>query len=370
MRIPFVDLPGQYRALKEELDGAMAGVLNRGRFVLGEEVASFEEEFAAYCGARHAVAVGSGTEALHLSLLALGVGPGDEVVTVPNISAPTVSAISFTGARPAFVEIDPETYNMDTGRLGEFLANGASENVKAVIPVHLYGHPADMDPILGLAQSRGLKVVEDACQAHGAMYRGRKAGSIGDAGCFSFYPTKNLGAYGDGGIVVTEDGETAERLRMLRNYGERGKYDNLIKGFNSRLDELQAAVLRVKLRHLDEQNDVRRRLAGLYGGLLDRSVLSPPVEKQYAGHVYHLYVARVPEARDRLREWLAGKGVETGIHYPRAVHLQPAYEELGYVKGDFQHSEKASAEVLSLPMYPELKEEQVEHVCRAVGEFR
>jgi dTDP-4-amino-4,6-dideoxygalactose transaminase len=368
MLIPFIDLSGQYRAIKDEIDRAIAGVLNKGWFILGGEVASFEAEFAEYMGVGNAVAVGSGTEALHLALLASGVGSGDEVVTAPNISAPTASAISFAGARPVFVDIDPETYNMDPDMLGDCLRKRSSSKVKAVIPVHLYGHPAHMGPIMDMARSHGLKVIEDACQAHGALYNGKKAGSLGDAGCFSFYPTKNLGAFGDGGIVVTDDADMAESLRMLRNYGERGKYHNVIKGFNSRLDELQAAVLRVKLRLLEEHNERRRALAGLYGKHLKGSVLSLPVEKDYAGHVYHLYVIRARE-RGRMKEWMKDRGISTSVHYPTALHLQPAYADLGYKEGDFPHSEKACSEVLSLPMYAELKEAQVEYVCSAIRDF-
>jgi dTDP-4-amino-4,6-dideoxygalactose transaminase len=366
MRIPFVDLSAQYHAIKEEIDRAVSGVLNGGFYILGEEVASFEAEFARYMGSNHAVAVGSGTEALHLALLAAGVGQGDEVITVPNISAPTASAISFAGARPVFVDIDPETYNMDPARLEGCLRKGSSK-VKAVIPVHLYGHPADMDPIMDIARSHGLKVIEDACQAHGAMYKGKRAGSVGDAGCFSFYPTKNLGAYGDGGMVVTDDGDMAEKVRMLRNYGEKSKYHNVIKGFNSRLDELQAAMLRVKLRHLEEYNEKRRSLAALYARLLTGGPSKLPVEKEYAGHVYHLYVIRVKE-RDRLRQSLGDRGIATSVHYPRPLHLQPTYSELGHKEGDFPLSERACSEVLSLPMYPELDEEQVDYVCRALEE--
>lgn len=373
--IPFVDLSKQYHSIRREIDRAISKVLNRGRFILGEELFSLEEEFARYCNTKYAVGVGSGTEALHLSLLACGVEPGDEVITVPNTAVPTISAICFANARPLFVDIDPETYTMNPGELDKCLKERFGNNgprltgkPKAIIPVHLYGHPADMDPIVEVARKYGLKVVEDACQAHGAEYKGRKVGSMGEAGCFSFYPTKNLGAYGDGGMVVTNDGEMARELRRLRNYGEERKYHNVIKGFNSRLDEIQAAILRVKLLHLDKWNKARRSYAGLYNRLLQKSPVTTPVERDYAKHVFHLYVIRA-RPRDKMREWLKGKGIATGIHYPTPVHFQPAYRDLGYNKGAFPVAEEYAREILSLPLHPDLTEDEIKSVIQAVKDF-
>lgn len=374
--IPFVDLSKQYLTIKEEIIPAISKVLNKGWFILGKEVASFEVEFARYCQSKYAVGVGSGTEALHLSLLACGVKPGDEVITVPNTAVPTVSAICFANARPVFVDINPKTYTMNPDSLKECLRkrfgnrnSRLTKKPKAVIPVHLYGHPADMDAILEAARKYNLKVIEDACQAHGAEYKGKMVGSIGDAGCFSFYPTKNLGAYGDGGMVVTSDQEVAEKLRMLRNYGEKEKNHNVIRGFNSRLDEIQAAILRIKLTHLDRWNEVRRRYANLYNSLLKGSFVTTPVEKYFAKHVFHLYVIRA-QARDKLQGWLKNKGVFTSIHYPVPIHFQQAYRDLGYAEGDFPVAEKYAKEILSLPIFPELTEDQIEFISRAIREFQ
>ena len=374
--IPFVNLTKQYLTIKKEIDQAISRVLNRGWFILGKELASFEEAFAKYCHANHAVGVGSGTEALHLSLLACGVEPGDEVITVPNTAVPTVSAIDFANAKPAFVDIDPETYTMDPNKLDELLKkrlkssdSRSAKRPKAVIPVHLYGHPADMDPIMNIARKYDMKVIEDACQAHGAEYKGKKVGSIGDAGCFSFYPTKNLGAFGDGGMVITDDEDVAKRLRMVRNYGEEKKYYNVIRGFNSRLDEIHAAILKVKLNHLDKWNEIRHDYAGLYNNLLKDSPVTTPTEKKYAKHIFHLYVIRANE-RDMLQERLKNKGIVTSIHYPAPIHLQPAYQDLGYKKGDFPISEKYATQILSLPMFPELTKNQIEFVAQEIIEFQ
>ncbi len=370
LQIPFVDLVRQYIIIKEEIDEAIGRVLNKGWFVLGEETAGIEEEFASYCGTKYAVGVGSGTEALHLSLLACGVKPGDEVITAPNTAVPTVSAISFANSNPIFVDIEPDTYTIDPFKLDAYLKRKSStKKLKVIIPVHLFGHPADMDPILEVARKYGLKVIEDACQAHGAEYKGRKAGSLGDVGCFSFYPTKNLGAYGDGGMVVTNDKEIAQKVRMLRNYGEEKKYYNVIKGFNSRLDELQAAILRVKLKYLGQWNKTRRKHAHFYNSLLEDSIVTIPKEKNYAKHVFHLYVIRTKK-RDKLQEWLKNKGIITAIHYPQPIHFHPAYKELGYKKDDFPLSEKYAEEILSLPMFPELKKDQIEYICNTIKEFQ
>lgn len=374
--IPFVNLSQQYLTIKKEVDHSISRVLNRGWFILGEELSSFEEDFSDYCHTTYAVGVNSGTEALHLSLLACGVNPGDEVITVPNTAVPTVSAISSANAKPAFVDIDPETYTMDPNKLEEYLRKKfknsetrINKKPKAVIPVHLYGNPADMDPILEIAREYELEVIEDACQAHGAEYKSKMAGSLGDAGCFSFYPTKNLGAYGDSGMVITNDSDIAEKLRKLRNYGEEKKYRAVIKGFNSRLDEIQAAVLKVKLTHLNRWNEIRQNYAGLYNSLLKDSLVTIPIEKKYAKHVYHLYVIRT-QKRNKLQEWLKEKGIATITHYPEPIHLQQAYRDLGYENGDFPITEKFAEEILSLPMYPELTEEQIEYICQAVSDFQ
>jgi dTDP-4-amino-4,6-dideoxygalactose transaminase len=324
----------------------------------------FEEEFANYSNAKFAVGVGSGTEALHLCLKACGVGSGDEVITVPNTAVPTVSAISSAGAKPVFVDITPDTYAINVEKIEEKI----TERTKVVLPVHLYGHPAEMGQILKLASAHNLKVIEDACQAHGARYNGKNVGTIGDLGCFSFYPTKNLGAYGDGGMVVTNDEGLYERLVMLRNYGEVKKFTSKIEGFNSRLDEIQAAVLRVKLRYLDEWNNGRRDIAKLYQQLLKDSGIQLPCEKEWAEHVYHLFVIRTNK-RNALRHYLEERGIGTQIHYPIPIHRQEAYEKLGYRKGDLPVSEKNAEEILSIPIYPELTTGEVETVARCIKEF-
>jgi dTDP-4-amino-4,6-dideoxygalactose transaminase len=369
MRVPFLDLARQYRQLREEIDRGIGRALSSGWYILGEELAAFEREFAAYCGARHAVGVGSGTDALHLALRACGIGPGDAVITAPNTAVPTACAISSAGARPVFVDIDPETYTLDPERLRAYLkAQPPSTRARAIIPVHLFGHPADMDPILEVAVEYGLKVIEDAAQAHGAEHAGRKVGRLGDAGCFSFYPTKNLGAYGDAGMVVTDSDEVAHRVRMMRNYGEEAKYRNRTRGFNSRLDELQSAILRIKLGYLEAWVAARRDLARLYGERLARTPLVLPIESPRTKHCYHLYVVRSAD-RDRLRRHLEEHGIGTGTHYPMPVHYQEAYRDLGYASGDFPHAERSCREILSLPLYPELAEEEVRYVCSAIGRF-
>lgn len=367
MQIPFFELNRQYLSIQAEIDQAVARVFRSGWYILGEELKAFEIEFSAYCRSRYAVGVGSGTDALQLALLACGVKAGDEVITVPNTAVPTVVAIVAAGARPVMVDIDPKTYTMDPERLKSYLESQSLPlKAKAVVPVHLYGHPADMGPIIEIAKKYELRVIEDACQAHGAEYCGTRVGTLGDAGCFSFYPTKNLGGYGDGGMVVVNEESLANNLRMLRNYGEESKYKNAVYGYNSRLDELQAAVLRVKLRHLDEWNQRRRSIAELYRKLLTCSGLSLPCEAAYAKHIYHLYVVRSPE-RDSLQQKLKEQGISTSIHYPMPIHYQKAYQGLGYVRGDFPVSERFSSEILSLPLYPELTDEQIEYVCHTIG---
>jgi dTDP-4-amino-4,6-dideoxygalactose transaminase len=362
--IPFSDLKQQYLSIKDEIDACIQRVLASGWFILGQEVLAFEEEFAAYLGTSYAVGVGSGTEALHLALLACGAGPGDEVITVSHTAVATVAAIELTGARPVFVDIDPRSYTMDVSQLEGKIGPAT----KVILPVHLYGQTADMEPILDLARRRGVKVVEDAAQAHGAEYRGRKAGSMGDAGCFSFYPTKNLGALGDGGLVATSDQSTAERLRLLRQYGWKDRYISSIRGLNSRLDELQAAILRVKLGKLDEWNDVRRKHAAQYDELLQGSAVTTPVQMEYGKHCYHIYAIR-SLFRDELREFLRERGVGALVHYPVPVHLQDAYRDLGLVEGALPVTEQVAAEVLTLPVAPEVTEDQIRQVCDLILEF-
>ncbi|HJP17138.1 MAG TPA: DegT/DnrJ/EryC1/StrS family aminotransferase [Nitrospinota bacterium] len=363
-KIPFIDLTKQFNNLRGEIEQAIFRVLNSGVFVLGNELKVFEDDFAKYCGAKYGVGVGSGTEAIHLSLLASGVKPGDEIVTVPNTAVPTIAAINSANAKPVFVDIDPETFTMSACGLEEFLKKKISKKIKIVIPVHLYGQPADMDPIIEIARKYDLKVIEDACQAHGAEYKGKKVGSLGDAGCFSFYPTKNMGAYGDGGMITTNNEQIAQTLIMLRNYGEEKKYHNKICGFNSRLDELQAAVLGVKLRYLDQWNNKRRKHAKLYNKLLKHTEVTTPVEKEFSKHVYHLYVIKT-QKRKKIKELLENS-VVTSVHYPKPVHFQKAYKNLNYKKGDFPLAEKCAGEILSLPIFPELNNENIEFICKAV----
>ena len=361
--IPFLDLKAQYQSIKQDIDDAVLSVLESSQFVLGPEVAAFEEEFAAFSGARHGVAVNTGTSALHLALLAAGVGPGDEVITVPFTFVATVAAIGYTGARAVFVDIDPTTFTMDAAQLEQAI----TPRTKAILPVHLYGHPADLDRILDVAGRHGLIVIEDACQAHGAEYNGRRVGSIGLVGAFSFYPGKNLGACGEGGMAVTSDPECARTMRMLRDWGQDRKYHHLLKGFNYRMEGLQGSILRVKLRHLDAWTEARRAHARQYATQLAGSDVTTPGEQPWARHVYHVYAIRTA-SREALQRTLHANGVQTGIHYPIPVHLQPAYADLGYRAGQFPHAERAADEVLSLPMYPELSCTQRETVSAVLRE--
>ncbi|MBN1605526.1 MAG: DegT/DnrJ/EryC1/StrS family aminotransferase [Polyangiaceae bacterium] len=363
--IPQADPRAQYLRHKADIDQALAGVLSSGRYILGEQTRAFETEFAGYIGVTHAVGVGSGTEALHLALRACDVGPGDEVITVAHTAVATVAAVELSGATPVLVDVEPETLTLDPNRFEQ----AVTERTRAVIPVHLYGHPVDMDPLLGVARRRGLRVIEDAAQAHGALYHGRRVGSLGDAGCFSFYPTKNLGAFGDGGAVVTDDTALAERVRLLREYGWAERYVSHVSGYNSRLDELQAAVLRVKLRWLDEANAARARLAALYReGLADRG-LTLPIVRQGAQHAHHLYVVRSQE-RDALRAHLESRGVGSLVHYPVPVHLQPAYRDRLPGSESLPVTELAARQVLSLPMFPELTPSDASRVVETIGEFQ
>jgi dTDP-4-amino-4,6-dideoxygalactose transaminase len=361
--IRFIDLKAQTESLRAELEAALGRVLDSGAFVLGDEVAAFEDEFAAYCGAAHAVAVNSGTSALHLALLAGGVGPGDEVVTSPFTFIATAAAIRYAGARPVFADVDPATCNLDPAAVEAAL----TPRTKAVIPVHLYGQLADMEALGALAASRGLCVVEDAAQAHGAESGGVRAGAFGDYGSFSFYPTKNLGALGEGGLVTCRDGAAAARVRRLRDWGQERKYRHEVLGFNARMDGFQGAVLRVKLRHLEAWTEARRAHADRYAKCLEGCGVRTPVALPGRRHVYHLYTVRVPE-RDRVRDALAARGVQTGVHYPLPLHLQPALRDLGLGPGAFPHAEAAAAEVLSLPLYPEMPADVPERVAAALRE--
>ena len=360
-QVPFVDLQAQHATIAAEVQAAIRDVLERADFILGEEVGRFEEEFARYIGTRHAVGVGSGLAALELALRAYGIGPGDEVITAANTFIATVLAIIAVGAQPVLVDADPATYNLDPAALGAAI----TPRTRAIIPVHLYGQPADLEPILALARRHHLVVIEDAAQAHGATYDGRPAGNWGDAGAFSFYPAKNLGAYGDAGMVVTNDAAIVGKLRQLRNYGQRVKYEHVIAGTNSRLDTIQAAILRVKLCHLDQWNAARQEHAAAYDSLLEELPVIRPVRLEKAVHVYHLYVIQV-DGRDHVQESLRARGVATGIHYPIPIHLQEACAHLGYRRGQFPVSERAAGRILSLPMYPEMTRAQREHVVSAL----
>lgn len=359
--IPFVDLKSQYLSIKPEVDAAIQGVLDSCAFTLGPEVVAFEKEFAAYSGADLGVAVNTGTSALHLALLAAGVGRGDEVITVPFTFVATVSAIDYTGATPVFVDIDPATFTMDVTQLEAAI----TDRTKAIIPVSLYGQPADMGPLLEIARKHGLVVIEDAAQAHGAEYKGQRSGSLADMTCFSFYPGKNLGAYGEGGMVVTNNAEYARTIRMLRDWGAEKKYHHVLKGYNFRMEGMQGAVLRVKLRYLEGWTEARRSAAAHYDRLFEGTGVVSPKPASYARHVYHIYAVRTKN-RQAWQEALLAQGIQTGIHYPTPVHLLPAFADLGYKAGQFPHSEQAASEVLSLPMFPELTAAQCAEVARAV----
>lgn len=354
----------QYLAHKDEIDQAIRAVLDKGWYILGEQVRAFEAEFAAYIGVGHGIGVGSGTEALHLALRACGIGPGDEVITVSHTAVATVAAIELTGATPVLVDIDPVYYTMATDRLASLI----TPRTKAIIPVHLYGQPVELEPVLALARQHGLRIIEDCAQAHGALYQGRRVGSFGDLSCFSFYPTKNLGALGDGGIIVTDQPDLAQQVRLLREYGWAERYVSHKTGMNSRLDELQAAVLRVKLRSLDEDNMARARIAAVYEANLQNTELTLPAVRQNVNHVYHLYVVRCSR-RDELLQCLREQGIAPLIHYPVPVHLQPAYQ--GRLPGcdDLLETERAAKEVLSLPMYPELSESEIQTVAEVIQVF-
>lgn len=364
MEVPFVDVRASYLAQKPAIDAAMAEVLGNGDFILGSAVERFEEAFAAYCGTRYAIGVDSGFSALELILRAHDIGPGDEVITAANTFVATVGAIDIVGARPVLVDVRPDTYELDPGAVEAAITRAT----RAILPVHLYGHPADMDAINAIAEARGLLVVEDACQAHGAIYRGRRVGSFGAAAAFSFYPAKNLGAFGDGGMVVTDDAGTATTIRMLRNLGSADKYRHERKGFNRRLDSLQAAVLVVKLARLDDDNASRRRAAGIYDDLLAGLPIQLPRARADVEHVHHLYVIQADD-REALRGHLASVGVDTGIHYPVPIHKQPAYHALGHDAGSLSETEASARRILSLPIYPNMPLAAVTHTAGWIAKF-
>jgi dTDP-4-amino-4,6-dideoxygalactose transaminase len=359
--IQLVDLKAQYHSIKSEIDSAIQRVIENSAFVGGKEVKQFEAEFAAYCEAKACVGVGNGTDAIYLTLRAMGIGPGDEVITVAHTFIATSEAISMTGARPVFVDIKEDTMLMDPALLEQAI----TPRTKVIVPVHLYGQPCDLDAIMEIADRHGLKVIEDAAQAHGARWRGRRVGSIGEAACFSFYPGKNLGAYGDGGAVVSQDEELIERIRMLANHGRLEKYTHKMEGVNSRLDGLQAAILRVKLRHLDEWNQGRRQHADFYLESFANSDVKPLTIHEDAEAVWHLFVVRVSE-REAFQQKLKEEGIATGIHYPVPLHLQPAYEHYQIPSSSLPITEKVAKEVVSLPMYPELAAAELESVVNAI----
>ena len=364
MKVPFLDLKAHHAPLLDKFEGAIREVIQSSAFAGGPFVERFEEEFAAYCDSRYAVGVGNGTDALWLALLALGIGAGDEVITVPNTFMATAEAIPYCNARPVFVDVDEHTFTMNPAGLKKAL----TAKTKAIIPVHLFGQPADMDPILEFARTHRLFVIEDAAQAHGAEYKGRKAGTMGDAGCFSFYPGKNLGAFGEAGAVVTDNADLQKRIQVLRDHGQARKYHHTMVGWNCRMDGIQAAVLSIKLRHLEAGNLLRRGHALQYNqAFAGNDEVATPFEASYARHVYHIYPVRVRE-RDEVRRRLEGQGIGCAVHYPIPIHLQEAYRNLGYTEGTFPIAERLANEFLSLPMFPELTKEQIEYVARAVTE--
>lgn len=362
--VPFVDLKAQHDSLRVEIFEAITNVIDTSAFIMGPAIKELEANFAEFCGCKHVIGCSSGTSALNLALWAIGIGPGDEVITIPHTFIATTEAISVRGAKPVFVDIDPATYTMDVSKLEAAI----TPNTKAVIPVHLYGHPTDMDPLLAIAKKHGLKVVEDCAQSHGAEYKGKRVGTMGDIGCFSFFPGKNMGAMGDAGAATTNSDELATRLNKLRNHGRLGKYEHEMVGYNERLDNLQAAILNVKLPHLNDWNALRRKHAAGYAEALAGAGVGLPAVAPNCTHVYHLYVIRHPD-RDALQKRLKEKGIATGVHYPLPLHLQPAYSDLGHKEGEFPVTEKAAREILSLPMYPEMTAEMVAEVAEAIKEF-
>lgn len=362
--ISLVDLKAQYKTIKPEINSAIKNILESTHFILGEEVEDFEKKFAKYSDSKYGIGVGSGLNALELGMRALGIGKGDEVLTPVNSFIASSSAISFTGAKPVLVDCDENSFNIDPKRVEEKI----TKKTKAIMPVHLYGRPAEMDQILKIAKKHNLMVFEDACQAHGAKYKGKRVGSLGNFGAFSFYPGKNLGAYGDGGMVTTNDSKLAEKISQMRNYGQTVKYHHDYLAWNSRLDSIQAAILEVKLKNLDKWNKSRKKVAQIYNKLLKGLPIIAPSIPEESDHVFHLYVIRF-EKRDDLAQYLTTKGIATGLHYPIPIHLQKAYKDLGHKKGDFPISEKLASEILSLPIYPELKDSQVEFISENIKKF-
>jgi len=363
MQIPLVDLKAQYLSIKKEIDEAIQRVLNRCNFIMGEEVKKFEEEFASFCNAKYAIGVSSGTDALFLALKAINIRPTDEIITVPNTFIATTEAITLAGGKIKFVDINEENYNIDTNKIELAI----TKKTKAILPVHLYGQTADMDPIMDIAKKYNLKVIEDAAQAHGAEYKNNRTGTLGDIAIFSFYPGKNLGAYGDAGAVVTNDQDIALKIALLRNHGRIKKYDHEYEGYNCRLDTIQAAVLRVKLKYIDSWNEARINHASLYGKLLQNKNIILPVKQKDCKHVYHIFAVRVAN-RDKLLNKLKNEDIEAGIHYPIPLHLQPAYRYLGYKKRDFPNTEKYVKEIISLPMFPELNKEKIKKIVDSINE--
>lgn len=361
MSIPLVDLKAQYDSIRPDIDAAIQRVIDATAFIMGPEVTAFEQAFAAYCGAKHAIGVSSGTAALFLNLIGYGIGPGDEVITTPFTFFATGEAISQAGARPVFVDIDPHTYNLDPA----LIEAAITPYTRAIMPVHLYGQPAHMEPINAIAQAHGLKVIEDAAQAHGSRYNGQRAGSLADAACFSFYPSKNLGCYGDGGAVVTDDDKLAERVRLLRDHGRTSKYEHSELGYGHRLDGIQAAILAAKLPHLDAWNGSRRQRAARYAELLADTPIVTPAHLPQTEPVYHCYVVRVPE-REAILKQLQAAGIGVGVHYPIPLHLQPAYRHLELERGSYPLSEQAAEQVITLPIYAEMSDEQQDEVVAAI----
>ncbi len=362
--IPLVDLKAGFKPVKDEVMKAIEDVLSGMNLCLGPNCQALENEFALYCNTKYAIGVGSGTEAIQFALLACGVKEGDEVITSPHTFFATAEAVATIGAKPVFIDIDPLTYTLDP----EGIEKKVTGKTKAIIPVHMYGQAADMKPIMEISKKYGIPVIEDACQAHGALYKGKKAGSLGDAGCFSFYFTKNLGGYGEGGMVTTDNDKIAETIKLYRNHGHRSKYEHAVFGYNGRLDEIQAAILRIKLKYLDEYNTKRREIAKQYTLLLQNTPLLLPEEAEDRKHVYHLYVVR-SKKRDALQEYLNNKGVGTGIHYKTPIHLQEAARNLGYKKSDFPEVESACSEILSIPIYPELEQDSQAYVAEKIEDF-
>lgn len=364
--IPFFETGRQYNKIKNKIDNAIQRVLNSKCFILGPELEKLEKEFASYCGVSYAIGCASGTDALFLSLIAAGVGNGDEVITVANTALPTVSAIRNTGAIPVFVDIDEGTFLIDVSKIEKAITS----KTKAIIPVHLYGQSCDMDKIMKIAKNHNLIVIEDACQAHGALYKNKKVGSFGKMSAFSFYPTKNLGGYGDGGMITTNDKKIADKLKKLRNYGleNREKYLHTIKGFNSRLDEIQAAIIRTKLPYLDEWNQRRKEIADFYKNYIKNKKIILPKEENINTHIFHLFVVRCKE-RDKLRKYLEKNNIKTLVHYPLPLHLQPSYADLEVLKGSLPITEKIAKEILSLPIFPELNKKEIKKIVNVINKF-